>query len=114
MKMLTLVGGLALPFLLAACGEATNPQDRRQGAAANASATVTQPSYAAEGEVTAVAGDRLTISHGAVEGLGWPPMTMAFQNASPQVVRGIAVGDRVRFEFHQSGGSYVLSSIAKQ
>lgn len=105
-------GAAALSLLLVACGEYKNPAlENRQdtSAASNAGAV-----YSAAGKVTAIAGDQVTISHGPVEGVGWPAMTMTFRAASPQMTQGVNVGDQVSFAFRQDGSAYVLTSLQKR
>ena len=114
MSMIQFGGALALSLLLAACGEtrSTGPENR-QGADALPAASQGGEVYSAAGEVTAIADDQVTISHGPVEGIGWPAMTMTFRAASPEMVQGVSVGDRVSFAFWHDGGIYVLTSLSK-
>lgn len=50
-----------------------------------------------------VSAGTVTISHQAIADLKWPAMTMDFQLASPDVVKGISPGTPIRFEFEQRG-----------
>ena len=114
MNRMQLGGALALSLLLAACGDNQNAgTENRQGADAGPAASQAGEVYSATGEVTAITGDQVTISHGPVEGLGWPAMTMSFGAGSPEMIEGVSVGDRVSFEFHQVSGAYMLSSLSK-
>ena len=117
MKPLSIAGALALPFFLAACGGAGTSTQNGQTAGAPApaanAANATRTVYSASGSVTAITSDRVTISHGPVEGLGWPAMTMTFQAGEPAMLRGISVGDRVSFQFRQNGTDYPLTAINK-
>ncbi|MBA3511139.1 copper-binding protein [Sphingomonas sp.] len=107
-------GALTLSLLLGACGENRNvAPGNRQGADAAPRAAQSGQVYSAEGDITAIAGDELTISHGPVEGIGWPAMTMAFRAQSPEMAEGVSVGDRVSFAFRQDGSAYVLTSLSK-
>jgi Cu(I)/Ag(I) efflux system membrane fusion protein len=56
-----------------------------------------------EGKVEAVAPDAITISHGPVASLKWPPMTMDFGKPDPLAFPGVKPGDSVRFEFKKGG-----------
>jgi len=107
-------GALALSLLLAACGKNQNaePDDRQASNSAPAPAPTAQ-AYSASGEITAIAGDEVTIAHGPVEGLGWPAMTMSFKAASPELLSGVSVGDQVSFAFTQDGGAYTLTSLSE-
>ena len=104
---------LALSLAAAACGgSGTNAQNKQSGSATDATANAA--AYSAAGTVTTITGDQVSISHGPVEGLGWPAMTMTFRAQSPQQLQGISAGDRVAFQFRESAGSHLLTSISKQ
>ncbi len=114
MNTMQLRGALALSLLLAACGESQNtPSENRQGADSRPTAAQAGEVYSASGQVTAVAGDQVTIAHGPVEGIGWPAMTMTFRAGSREMVQGVSVGDGVSFAFRQDGRAYVLTSLSK-
>ncbi len=54
----------------------------------------------------------VAISHQAIPDLKWPAMTMDFNLASPDVVKGIAPGTPIRFEFEQRGpGEFAVVSM---
>ena len=53
----------------------------------------------------------VTLSHGPVQELNWPAMTMAFKLAKPELAKGLAVGKKVKFEFQSQGMSAVITSI---
>ncbi len=65
------------------------------------------------GDITEIDGDRVTISHGPVESIGWPAMTMTFQAESSSMLRGLNIGDPVDFQFRKSGERFVLVSISR-
>jgi Cu/Ag efflux protein CusF len=111
MKPVLIAGALALALALAACGRGTNTQSSPSAAAADTIATAT--TYSAAGSVTGIAGDRVTISHGPVAGLGWPAMTMTFRAGDPAMLHGVSVGDRVAFQFRQDGTDYPLTVLSK-
>ena len=115
MKKIYSASALALSLLAAACGEKQDlVSENRQVSDAAPTAAQDGAVYSAAGEVTAVAGDRVTISHGPIEGIGWPAMTMAFRAQSPAMAQGVKVGDRVSFAFKQDGGAFVLTSLSKE
>ena len=114
MKLLSIPGILALSLLAAACGGSGTPvQNDQEAASPGAAVNTAQAVYSATGNVTAIAGERVTISHGPVEGLGWPAMTMTFLAGDPAMLRGISVGDRVTFQFRRSGNDYPLTALSK-
>ena len=67
--------------------------------------------YSAQGKVDSVDADSMTISHGAIAELKWPPMTMTFNKPSPTAFSDVKQGDMVHFEFQKRGSDYVLSSV---
>lgn len=114
MKTLSIAGALAFLLVLAGCGgSGTTAQDGQEAAGSDTAANAAQTTYSASGTVTAIAGDRVTIAHGPVEGLGWPAMSMTFRAAEPAMVQGISVGDRVTFQFRRSGNDYPLTALSK-
>ena len=60
------------------------------------------------GRVEQIAADKVTLSHGPIPTVPWPPMTMTFHLADPALARGIKVGDRVGFAFEQTPGGPVV------
>ncbi len=113
-------------FALAACGESgeANTQAGQSGADAQSagmpgmngdaqSAEATGQSHSGNGDITELSSDSVTISHGPVESLGWPAMTMTFQAKSGQMLQGLNVGDPVDFQFQKAGEQYQLTSIKK-
>ena len=107
-------GVLALPLLIAACGQTQDAgTDNWQGPRARSTASEAGNVHPASGEVTAIAGDEISISHGPVESLGWPAMTMTFRAGSPEMVGQLNVGDRVSFSFRRDDGGYMLTSLSK-
>ena len=109
---------------LAACGEsdstATETDTPTAAAGANTSmqagpaAAPAGDTYSGDGDITEISGDKVTISHGPIEGIGWPAMTMGFSVASPDVLQGLSVGDPVQFQFQKAGSDYIISSIKKK
>ncbi|HBO1305655.1 TPA: copper-binding protein [Pseudomonas aeruginosa] len=69
----------------------------------------------AEGTVKAIAPDRasITVAHGAVPTLRWPPMTMKFK-ITPEQSHGLTVGDRVTFDFRVDAGAASIVAIRRQ
>ena len=107
-------GALALSLLLAACGEQQNAGvENRQVSAAGPAAPQAGEIYSGAGQVKAIKGDQVTISHGPIEGIGWPAMTMTF-TAGPSQLLGLGQGDEVAFSFRQQGSRSVITSIAKR
>ncbi|WP_442110825.1 copper-binding protein [Pseudomonas sp. NUPR-001] len=72
------------------------------------------PVASAEGTIKAIdpAKHTVTLAHGAVPAVQWPPMTMAFSVAEEQLT-GLNVGDHVSFSFRLEGGKATIVSIKK-
>ncbi|HEV2121580.1 MAG TPA: copper-binding protein [Chloroflexota bacterium] len=100
---------------VAACGKNETSVEERatQEPAASETATAQGQSYTGKGDVTEVSGDQVTISHGPIEGIGWPAMTMPFRAGSSDMLKDVNPGDPVSFSFQQSGNEYVLTSLEK-
>ena len=114
MNVLKFGGAVALSLLLAGCGETQNAAvENHDGSDANLAASQTSEVFSGAGSVTAIAADRITISHGPIKGIGWPAMTMTFAADQSQVA-GLRQGDRVTFAFHQQGGRSIITSISKR
>ena len=79
---------------------------------APASASKTVAVHSAEGTVESVTPDVITISHGPVATMKWPAMTMGFATPQGKTFPAVKPGDRVRFEFRESGRSgFELQSL---
>ena len=52
----------------------------------------------------------VTLSHEPVPAIKWPAMTMPF-HISPELARGISVGQRVKFEFTAKGMDGTITKI---
>ncbi len=70
--------------------------------------------HVGEGKIESVAADGITISHGPISSLKWPPMTMGFGKPSTVAFSDIKKGDTVRFTFKEGGPSgYELVSVQR-
>lgn len=83
-------------------GNATTTADA-SGAGTSATATGTV-------DKTDAAAGTITISHGPVEALKWPAMTMGFK-ATPDQVASVTAGQEVSFEFTSSGVDATITTI---
>ena len=72
------------------------------------------PVATADGTIKAIDTTKhtVTIAHGAVPAVQWPPMTMAFSVTEDQLT-GLKAGDRVSFSFRLEGGKATIVSITK-
>lgn len=112
--------GLALSVALAGCGkqgEASKPAESTAAAASDAG-TMAMPAETRHGKstgtVTAIdsAKDQVTLDHGAIAELEWPPMTMGFA-AKPELLKDIKVGDKVAFELDWDGKAGTITKLDK-
>jgi Cu(I)/Ag(I) efflux system protein CusF len=74
----------------------SNMKGMKMAPPANASAVKTGK---ASGIVKAIdpKGGTITLQHGAIPSVGWPPMTMKFKSTYPRMLRGLKVGQTVNF-----------------
>lgn len=113
---------LIASLAIASCGQSGEGNTQAVGpdsaspSNTNPAAQTAQPSgevHSGNGDITELSSDSASISHGPVESIGWPAMTMTFQVRSPDMVQGLNVGDPVDFQFQQAGDQYVLTSITR-
>ena len=109
MNVIRSAGALVLALLIAACGEKQNATNDAANIAGGPTPNAVAEVYSGTGTIQSVAGNKVTIAHGPIEGIGWPAMTMTF-TAPPGMV-GVKTGTSVDFSFRQDGGAYVLTSI---
>ena len=70
---------------------------------------VAAPAFAAPQAMDNVSG----MHHDAapIDSIQWPAMTMAFKVASPELLEGVKVGDKVQFGLHPAGMNSTVTSI---
>ena len=99
---------------LSACGSQDAPsQTAAPAPVENARADAATPTNAtASGTVQSVdpAAGRIVISHGPVESLDWPAMTMGFK-ATAEQIQSVQPGQQVEFAFTASGMEASISRI---
>ncbi|MCK0506495.1 copper-binding protein [Aromatoleum anaerobium] len=66
-----------------------------------------------EGTVKKVdkAAGKITISHGPLENLGMPPMTMTFRATDPSMLDAVREGDRIRFAAQRVDGVFTVTKL---
>ncbi|MBO9708873.1 MAG: copper-binding protein [Caulobacter sp.] len=101
MKTLSVAASLAALTLVAqpAAAQMTGMDDHA-GHAGHGAAPAAATSVEAVGVVRALdaKAGKLTLAHEAIPALKWPPMTMAFKVADPELLNGLTVGKKVRFK----------------
>ncbi|MEJ0039608.1 MAG: copper-binding protein [Gammaproteobacteria bacterium] len=108
------VGGYFGPILIDSEASLRSTVSRLGAATSNDSHSTasSDSAHRAEGRVTAIDDQGITISHGPVPSLQWPAMTMKFQAAPQTRPAEVTVGTRVSFSFTESGsGAYRIERI---
>lgn len=100
---------IAVVVTAAVLGFAGSSHAQHSGHGAAAADAVHQ----ASGKVTKVdrAAGRVTIAHGPVASLKWPPMTMAFEAKDKALLDKAKVGQTIDFSFVESGRKHVITAI---
>ncbi|SHF40188.1 Copper binding protein CusF [Modicisalibacter ilicicola DSM 19980] len=111
--MLT-TAALSVAFMTLPASAETNHDDQKHGSEMHQSANA----QTAQGQGTVKALDtekqQITLTHGPIESLGWPGMTMPFKLADSASMKELSVGDEVRFEVKKSGNDITITEISRQ
>ena len=100
--------------LKAAIGGFGEPAANDASGAATETATAKSAGHRGEGKVDSVdlAAGSLSLEHGPIASLKWPSMTMEFNVADADLLKGLKPGAAVDFEFVERGpGEWVITSI---
>lgn len=110
LQYLVLAASIAAPAMGYAQSDSMRAMEMRERPAAGTSAPA--KAHRAAGTVTKVdaAASKVTIAHGPVESLKWPPMTMNFIVKDKALLGKLSSGKKVEFEFVQQGRDYVITS----
>jgi Cu(I)/Ag(I) efflux system membrane fusion protein len=90
------------------------PGEREQSGSGASVAVLASVSHRGEGSIEAMdwARSTVTISHGPIASLDWPPMTMDFRVGDPALLRSLKPGQKVGFEMvEEPAGGYVIVRI---
>ena len=71
----------------------------RMGDAPQAKGAAAAAIHRGEAKVESIGNDSITLSHGPIPALQWPPMTMDFKLPSAALAKNLRKGDSVNFEF---------------
>jgi Cu(I)/Ag(I) efflux system periplasmic protein CusF len=117
MKKIALLVLVAAASAVAACGreEAPSNSDANMPAAQQPAGGQAAVENRGMGVVQSVdeASGSLTIAHEAIEGLGWPAMTMSFKVDKPALLEGVEAGEHIEFTLRGRDMSAVVTSIEK-
>ena len=118
-KLTAITLSLALGAGLVACGkQGEAPKTEEKAAMADDTGTMAAPAETKHGKGTATvtaidtAKGQVTLDHGAIAELEWPPMAMGFA-AKPELLKDIKVGDKVAFELDWDGKAGTITKLDK-
>ena len=120
-KSLVIAALIALPVGLSGCDkkpETPKVEAPKAPAPADAMSNMAMPEGSklgkGTGTVTAIdaAAGKITLDHEAIPAVDWPAMKMGF-SAKPDVLKGIAVGDKVDFDLTATGSAGEVTAISK-
>ena len=118
-KLTTIAFSLVLSATLAGCGQQGEaPKTEEKAEMADDVGTMAAPAETRHGKGTATvtaidsAKGQVTLDHGAIAELEWPPMTMGFA-AKPELLKDIKVGDKVAFELDWDGKAGTVTKLDK-
>ena len=121
-KAMILTALVSLPVGLSGCDkkpQAPEVEAPKAAATADATSSMAMPAGSkmgkGSGTVTAIdaATGKITLDHGAIPAVGWPAMKMGF-SAKPDLLKGVAVGDKVDFDVTVTGSAGEVTAIKKQ
>lgn len=81
-----------------------------------AAATRSSETGHADGTIVGIDAERsrITLKHGAIEGLGMPAMTMVFRVAGPSMLVQFKAGDGVRFTVTRADNFFTVTQLARR
>ena len=121
-RNLILIALIALPISLAGCDkgpEAPKAETPMAAAPGDAMSGMAMPAGSKMGKGTGTvaaidaANGKITLDHGAIPAVGWPAMKMGF-SAKPDLIKGVALGDKVDFDVTVTDGGGEITAIKKQ
>ena len=121
-KAMILTALVSLPVGLSGCDkkpQAPEVEAPKAAATADATSSMAMPAGSkmgkGSGTVTAIdaATGKITLDHEAIAAVGWPAMKMGF-SAKLDLLKGVAVGDKVDFDVTVTGSAGEVTAIKKQ
>ena len=116
MKKLIVIAGLVTAFAASVQAQDMDGMDMKKmpASAEGGQGSQAAPTAHAEGTIKALdpQSGKITLTHGPVAELKWPAMTMGFQ-AEPAQLKGLSVGDKVKFDFRMEGSVAKIVGIQK-
>lgn len=116
-KPLIIAALIALPVALSGCDKKVDAPKVEASADAMSGMAMPEGSQMGKGTGTVTAIDaaagKITLDHEAIGAVGWPAMKMGFA-AKPELLKGIAVGDKVDFDLTVTGSAREVTAIRKR
>ncbi len=103
------------PLVLALILATVAPAAAAAGQASAATSALAHRSARGVGVVTEInaAEAVVTLKHEPIPALGWPSMTMPFHLASPALLTGLKVGQKIAFDTKEAEGLPEITAIRK-
>lgn len=110
--MKTHINALALGLLAGVSAHAAEMPGHATSGIASSAPAASAGTHQANAVVNAIdpAKGTITLAHEPVPSLKWPAMTMPFQ-ISPELAKGLKVGQRVRIEFMAKGMAATITAV---
>ena len=103
--LIVLIAGLSSPIIASA-------NDSHSGMHGKMAASATQ-THKVEGTFNQTnSNGSVNITHGPVESLGWPGMTMDFQVKDKALLKGLKAGQKISFDIAKGASGYVITAIS--
>ncbi len=112
--VLCMLSGVLLFSVSAAQAEDMHAMHGMHDMSQHAAMQAQAETYQSQGTIKKLTSDSISIAHGAIPALNWPPMTMQFALAQGSALPAVKVGDKVSFTFVQSESGYQLVSLTPQ
>lgn len=110
---LPLLIALALAVGNAVAGEKMNDmKNMDMGKKSDAAMQATHNAVGVVKKIDLTAGT-VNLDHEAVPSLKWPAMNMSFKVLSQELLKDVAVGQKVKITFVKSGSGYAITQVAK-
>jgi len=116
-KVLAMIASGAFALVAPACSQEApkTASDQMEPMTSAAPAAASGP-IRSVGTVTAIdaAAGSITLDHEPIEAIRWPSMTMKFKAERPDMLKDVAVGDRVAFELKSAAEPQTVTMVEKQ
>lgn len=116
-KTLIIAALIVAPIALSSCDKKPDAPKVTAPAGGMSNMAMPEGSKMGKGTGTVTAIDapagKITLKHSAIPAIGWPAMTMGF-SAKPDLLKGVAVGDKVDFDLTVSGSNAEVTAIRKR